>query len=61
MRQKANKQHFSIFAITATLLKLMTLFTATIRAEESSILDDAIILNKEDFYAVYAPEPDYFV
>ena len=61
MRQKANKQHLSIFAFTVTLLKLMTLFTATIRAEESSILDGATILNKEDFIAGFTPEPDFFI
>ena len=43
------------------MLKLLCLLTASTKAEESSILDGAMIYNSGDFNSAITPNPDMFI
>ena len=49
-----------MITLIVTLLKLLSLFTVSVQAEESSILNGATIFNPEEFDTERLPDPDLF-
>ena len=60
MVTQVSKRFICKTAFNATLLLLLTLFTVLTQAEESSILDGAIIANPSDFLPWCKPESNQF-